>query len=98
MALAPTSYPGRFSPALEAGQGKVPWGRGCVSSIINAKTGPFPIQDKRYNLDSVLSDYRAMRSTGYKSPYTAIGNRFFPSFFGGARNLAETYKEGTIAG
>ena len=82
MALAPNSYPGRFSLALEAG--KVPWGRDCVSSIINAKTGPFPIQDKRYNLDSVLV---TIRRWGWldTSPHTLRAAAVFFSFFSGER-------------
>ena len=88
MALAPTSYPGRFSLALEAGQGKVPWGRGCVSSIINAKTGPFPIQDKRYNLNSVLVTIRRW-SWGRldTSPHTLRSAAVFFPFFSGEREI-----------
>ena len=80
--------PRALFPGFGGGPGKSGLGtRLCfLNYFINAKTGPFPTQDKRYNLDSVLSDYRAMRSTGYKSPYTAIGSRFF-SFFSGEREI-----------
>ena len=64
---------------------------------INAKTRPFPIQDKRYNLDSVLVTIRRWGRLD-TSPHTLRSATVFSPVFSGERDLAETYKEGTIAG
>ena len=55
------------------------------------------LQDKRYNLDSVLVTIRRWGRLD-TSPHTLRSATVFSPVFSGERDLAETYKGGTIAG
>ena len=88
MALAPTSYPGRFSPALDAGQGKVPWGRGCVSSIIllTPKRGLFLYKIR----DTISTPYSVTIRRWSRldtSPHALRSAAVFFPFFSGEREI-----------